>query len=328
VTNAPGETFYYNAVGNQITRPGGVSITYTAFDLPKTITQGAKVVSFGYDGDEQRIRKTTATSETLYFDDLFEQVTRGIVKEFCYYVHSPERAIAIVTRGGAEPGTKYLHVDHLGSTETVTDIKGSQVEKRSYDPFGQRRNVIWGLPPPAAFTSSKVKQGLTAHDEEDEFGLVNMKGRLFDPRLGRFLNTDPVIANVFDGQALNAFSYVGNNPLTFTDPTGFTPEEAWRLWHYEENSGALGVHVTFDQLTPPTPRFGVHSPSVDLGAGAPTNDTGTTGSGDAIMPAGVCALKCSDKRPVLECANGCPDKAKLETRCPRLLHPAARLGAK
>jgi YD repeat-containing protein len=42
VTNAPGETFGYDAVGNQFTRPGGVSITYTPFDLPKTITKGGK----------------------------------------------------------------------------------------------------------------------------------------------------------------------------------------------------------------------------------------------------------------------------------------------
>ncbi|MBK9266155.1 MAG: hypothetical protein IPM54_41005 [Polyangiaceae bacterium] len=57
VTNAAGDSFYHDAVGNQITRPGGVGITYTPFDLPKR-SQGATTVSFGYDGDEQRIRKT------------------------------------------------------------------------------------------------------------------------------------------------------------------------------------------------------------------------------------------------------------------------------
>ncbi len=224
VTNAPGETFTYNAVGNQISRPGGVSITYTPFDLPKTITKDGGSTTFGYDGDHQRLRKTTANSETLSFEGLFEQITTAGGKEFRYYVQSPERSIAIVTFGGNAPGTNYINVDHLGSTETITNAQGVQVEKRSYDPFGQRRNVIWGLPPPASFTSSKVKPGFTAHDEEDEFGLVNMKGRLFDPHIGRFLNTDPVIADIFDGQTLNAFSYVGNNPLTLIDPTGFAPE--------------------------------------------------------------------------------------------------------
>jgi hypothetical protein len=98
VTNAGGGGYQYNAVGNQIGRPGGVTITYTSSDLPKTIRKGGKVVSFGYDGDDQRIRKTTATSESLYVGDLFEQVTTGVAKEYRYYVHSPERVIAVVTR--------------------------------------------------------------------------------------------------------------------------------------------------------------------------------------------------------------------------------------
>jgi YD repeat-containing protein len=177
VTNAPGETFGYDAVGNQFTRPGGVSITYTPFDLPKTITQGGQTTTFGYDGDQQRIRKTTSNSETLTFGDLFEQVTTGLVKEFRYHVHSPERVIAIVTHGGNEPGIKYINVDHLGSTETITNEQGVQIEKRSFDAFGARRNPIWGAP--AGVLTSKTKQGFTGHDEEDEFGLVNMKGRIW-----------------------------------------------------------------------------------------------------------------------------------------------------
>jgi RHS repeat-associated protein len=279
VTNAPGETYTYNAVGNQITRPGGVSITYTPFDLPRTITQGAKTVSFGYDGDQQRIRKTTSNSETLYFDNLFEQVTTGAVKEFRYYVQSPERTIAIVTHGGNDAGTKYVNVDHLGSTETITNELGVQVEKRSYDPFGQRRNVIWGLPPPASF-ASKSKQGFTGQDEEDEFGLVNMKGRLFDPRLGRFTTTDPVIANVFDGQSFAAYSYVRNNPLTLVDPSGFDPVKPPIFPIAERITTAADGSITLELLGPPRegqpPKTQPEVKSGVAGA-APTNDVSTTG---------------------------------------------------
>jgi YD repeat-containing protein len=66
VTSAGGDSFGYNAVGNQTTRPGGATLTYTPFDLPKTITQGASSITFAYDGDEQRIRKTTPKEETIY----------------------------------------------------------------------------------------------------------------------------------------------------------------------------------------------------------------------------------------------------------------------
>jgi RHS repeat-associated protein len=278
VTNAAGDIFAYDAIGNQIARPGGTSVTYTPFDLPKTITQGAKTVSFGYDGDEQKIRKTTPTSETLYFEDMFEQVTKVNSKEYRYYVHSPERVVAVVTRGGNEPGTIYLHTDQLGSVETVTNEQGNQVEKRSYDAFGQRRNPKWG-DPSGTFTS-KTTKGFTGHEEADEFGLVNMKGRYFDPRLGRFLSTDPIIANVYNGQSFGAYAYVHNNPLTFVDPSGFTEEEAWRLWRVEE-TGQLGIRVTFDKLTPPSPRPAPDAHATDVGAQAPTNDVDTTGSSGA-----------------------------------------------
>ncbi len=224
VTNALGASYGYDAVGNQITRPGGVTITYTPFDLPQTMTQAGKTTSFGYDGDQRKIRKTSTTSETIYVDDLFEQVTTGNAVELRYYVHSPERAIAVVTRGGAEPGTKYLHADHLGSVESVTNENGAVVEKRSYDAFGARRNPLWGGP--GVGVAGKTKKGFTGHEEEDEFGLINMKGRLFDPKVGRFTTTDPVIANVFDGQSLGAYAYVRNNPLTLIDPSGFVAEPA------------------------------------------------------------------------------------------------------
>jgi YD repeat-containing protein len=67
VTSAGGESYGYDAVGDWVTRPGGVTVSYTPFDLPKQIKQGASATSFGYDGDQRRIRKTTPTEETLYW---------------------------------------------------------------------------------------------------------------------------------------------------------------------------------------------------------------------------------------------------------------------
>ncbi|MGK3997186.1 hypothetical protein [Sorangium sp. So ce1024] len=91
-------------MGNQIARPGGTTVRYTPFDQPERITQGARTVTFDYDGDQQRIRKTTPEKETIYFGDLYERVTNAALGavEHRYHVHSPERAVAIVTRGGAE----------------------------------------------------------------------------------------------------------------------------------------------------------------------------------------------------------------------------------
>lgn len=43
---------------------------------------------------------------------------------------------------------------------------------------------------------------------------------MYDSALGRFLSPDPVLDDLQMPQSLNAYSYVGNNPLSFIDPTG------------------------------------------------------------------------------------------------------------
>jgi hypothetical protein len=76
--------------------------------------------------------------ETISFADLYERVTdhaAGTVAHR-FYVRSPERVIAVVTQGGPQAGTLYVHVDHVGSVDVLTDAGGAVSERRSYDPFG------------------------------------------------------------------------------------------------------------------------------------------------------------------------------------------------
>ena len=56
-----------------------------------------------------------------------------------------------------------------------------------------------------------------------EHGLINMRGREYDPVLGQFLQLDPIVQAPFYAQSLNRFSYVWNNPLKLVDPSGFSP---------------------------------------------------------------------------------------------------------
>ena len=228
VQTAGADGFTYDLVGNQKTRSGSV-VSYTAFDMPKAFTpppgQGGVPVTLAYDGDQRRIRKTAGDEVTVYAGGLYERTTntKTDAVEHRYFVHGSERAVAVVTRSSApmsEEKTRYLHVDNLGSVETVTDQTGSKsAEKRSYDAFGARRNPIWGAAP-VAF-SSLTTRGFTGHEDDEDLGLVNMKGRLYDPKVGRFLTTDPIVSHPAFGQSWNPYTYVLNNPLAFTDPSGF-----------------------------------------------------------------------------------------------------------
>jgi RHS repeat-associated protein len=69
------------------------------------------------------------------------------------------------------------------------------------------------------FDTSTTTQGYTGHEQLDGVGLVHMGARLYDPELGRFIQADDIVEPEAT-QGLNRYSYVLNNPLSATDPTG------------------------------------------------------------------------------------------------------------
>ncbi|XXY17780.1 RHS repeat-associated core domain-containing protein [Sorangium sp. So ce216] len=223
-----GDKFYgYDAVGNQITRPGA-TVSYTPFDKPETFTlDGGATIELDYDGDQNRIRKTTPDEVTLYVGDLYERVTRYAggggepSVEHRYSVLVNGQAVALVTRAAGVPEkTRYLHRDNLGSIDVITD-ESVQPERRSYNAWGARRPTNWADATPGSFADSPVTRGFTGHEDDDELGLVNMRGRMYDPVIGRFLTPDPLVPNPLFGQSFNPYTYVFNNPLAYVDPSGF-----------------------------------------------------------------------------------------------------------
>ena len=130
----------------------------------------------------------------------------------------------MVKRTSAGTKTAYLHADHLGSTDVITSgINGSLgtvLERRSYDAFGAKRDPVWGVVG-AGSTNVKMAVGFTGQESENEAGLVNMKGRMYDPKVKRFLTMDPLVSHPSFSQSWNPYSYVLNNPLKYVDPSGF-----------------------------------------------------------------------------------------------------------
>ena len=124
---------------------------------------------------------------------------------------------------------EYWHRDHLGSLAATTDHTGSVTQRYAYDPFGKRRytngrydasgNVVvdW-----SARFNNGTDRGYTGHEQLDDIGLVHMNGRMFDPTLGLFLQADPFIQDGSDLQNYNRYGYCLNNPLTCTDPSGYS----------------------------------------------------------------------------------------------------------
>ncbi len=104
----------------------------------------------------------------------------------------------------------------LGSTALVTNASGGVVDQQRYYPYGAGRPTDTALPTDYRFTGQR---------REGTIGLYDYGARFYDPALGRFISADTVVPQPGNPQALNRYSYVLNNPLRYTDPTGFFSED-------------------------------------------------------------------------------------------------------
>jgi RHS repeat-associated protein len=224
VTSAGGATYRYDRDGRQTSRvaPGSIAtINYNRFDLPTRITSTAGNVSFKYTGRGDRYIKRSGNLETTYAAGIYERrrpVTLGLPSNFTaehiFYIPGESGLIGQVTRAanGTETRT-FLHDDLVGTVVAASKADGSpQASPPRYEPFGR---VLGGSLP------AGVKRGFGGHEFDGEMNLVNMNGRIYDPALGRFLTPDPVVQDASLGQGFNRYSYVLNDPVRLSDPTGY-----------------------------------------------------------------------------------------------------------
>lgn len=128
---------------------------------------------------------------------------------------------------------RYFHTDALGSITSITDDAGKVVERRSYEPFGKIRAMDYGLTTNSAIipanTVAQTSRAYTGHEQIAEIsGLIHMNARIYDSDIGRFTSADTYIQAPHNSQSYNRYSYVLNNPLIYTDPTGHFFKKLWK----------------------------------------------------------------------------------------------------
>lgn len=222
VSAANGYAFHYDANGNvdNLSGANAKTLTYTPFNLPSQISTSSATLAYLYDGSHSRLREVSSTLGTTWLLGAYEEHTRpdGVV-EHRHFLNTPEGAIGLYTRrSDGSASTRYWHKDHLGSLVALTDENGAVVDRYTYDAWGKRAH-------PAGTGSEE--RGYTGHEHLVEVGLTHMNGRIYFDEVGRFLQADPIVQAPYNGQSYNRYAYVFNNPLSFTDPSGFS---AWTKW--------------------------------------------------------------------------------------------------
>jgi RHS repeat-associated protein len=210
-------------------------ITYTAFMQPEKVTEmGAGNIplelSYTYGSDYERIKSISKQNgnimNTRYYFGNYEKDISGASTKHLHYISSAAGLAAIVVREGGNDTYHYTYTDHLGSIVTLTNNAGTVLAEQNFDAWGRRRNPATWVPlPPTVATGLPgwLTRGYTGHEHLDNFGLINMNGRMYDPVVGRMLSPDNEVPDASSTQGYNRYTYAMNNPLSFTDPDGQNP---------------------------------------------------------------------------------------------------------
>lgn len=232
VTSAGSNTYGYDNNGNMNSRHG-FAIDWYSYNLPKKINgAGGSSSEFFYTGARERWKQVAdygATDETtIYVGGIVEKVTLGSTISWKHYIAGGSGPVAVYTRKSTGTNeTHYLTRDHLGSIDSITDSSGVPEVRLSFGAFGERRNEAgWsGNPTAGNWTeiTDSTRRGFTFHEMLDNLNLTHMNGRVYDQIAGRFLSADPFVPSPEFTQSFNRYSYTFNNPLRYTDPSGFLP---------------------------------------------------------------------------------------------------------
>ncbi len=145
----------------------------------------------------------------------------------------------------------YLHRDYLGSILMISNKYGKAKEKRQFDAWGNIVKLTDGRGV-ALDKFVYLDRGYTGHEHLQGVNLIHMNGRLYDPKLKRFLAADNNIQDPFNTQNFNRYSYVLNNPLMYVDPSGETAEYPGVEEPYyspgQQNANARALKSLFESI--------------------------------------------------------------------------------
>lgn len=234
LTKVGSRQFCYDKNGNMVQERDGNSISrslnYYHFDKVSRVTGNGGVTEFFYNTNRSRYKRITTkdgkTTTTHYIGNV-EMVKTGDNVEYRRYIPGGMQTTYQLT-GVVQ--TNYLLKDHLGSLDTIVTNDGKVRSKVYFDPWGKRIDIAsehWntdaqaGSLPSFSAVTNITDRGFTGHEHVEHADIIHMNGRIYDPTLGRFLQADPHIQAPNNTQSYNRYSYVLNNPLSYTDPSGY-----------------------------------------------------------------------------------------------------------
>lgn len=218
--------------------PRTQDITYNLFKSPVTIKeQNIENIDFEYNafncrtamyyGGLQTVKSLRPYVKFYAADGTMEikrKTTSTASVEFITYIGGDAYSAPLMLKSdGTTQNLFYLHRDYQGTIVGITNSMGVVIEKRLFDVWGslvKYANNTGVTTVPSSATGLFLDRGYTGHEHLLGVGLINMNGRIYDPKLHRFLQPDNNLQDPFNTQNYNRYAYGMNNPTKYTDPSG------------------------------------------------------------------------------------------------------------
>jgi RHS repeat-associated protein len=222
-------TFSYDNNGNLTQKTVDGTTTTYVYDYANRLTAlgvSGATTTYAYDAFGTRVLQTGTTTTSIYpFKWYSVASSTGSGAKYATttdYVFNENTLVATVdqqTASGVATGTaktRYIHPDHLGSTNVVTDASGTVVQTLDYYPYGTTR-----ISTNTGGTDTARKY---IGQFSDQSNLDYLNARYYDSARGQFLTQDPIFwglkQNIKNPQSLNSYSYANDNPIVVSDPSG------------------------------------------------------------------------------------------------------------
>ncbi|MDQ3707367.1 MAG: PA14 domain-containing protein, partial [Chloroflexota bacterium] len=168
---------------------------------------------------------------TLYIGNLYEEdITPGHGRAYTSYYTLGSKTVGMRKVEGSTSKHYRLVGDHLGSTTLIVDTalepgaspaRSRVVQRTFYKPYGEVAWTSGSTSDPTRFTSV----GYTGQRLDKEIGLMYYGARFYDPALSLFISADPTVPDAGNPIDYNRYLYTRGNPVRYTDPLGYGPED-------------------------------------------------------------------------------------------------------